>query len=228
MAARTTVALTVLSQLGVAALYLLCRNFVGYTFSSDPEVVATFAAVIPIAALFQVPPSPSILLPHACVSVRVCERAWLVGAPNGRPLPPHTEQKHTHGALQVFDGLQSACAGAFRGMGRNALVAWLNFIGLWVIGQTLGVVLAFFVGTPLSPPSEHLVVRERGIGVYGLWWGLAAGLGCTSLTGLYILARRTDWPEMARQAQCRSAIGGGGRQGGGRGGDGAGREARAR
>ena len=76
MAARTTVALTVLSQLGVAALYLLCRNFVGYTFSSDPEVVATFAAVIPIAALFQVPPTPSILLPHACVSVRVCVRAW--------------------------------------------------------------------------------------------------------------------------------------------------------
>ena len=30
---------------------------------------------------------------------------------------------------QVFDGLQSACAGAFRGMGRNALVALLNFVG---------------------------------------------------------------------------------------------------
>ena len=97
-------------------------------------------------------------------------------------------------------------------MGRNSLVAGLNFLGLWVIGTTLGVVLTFFVGTPLSPPDPELHVRERGLGAYGLWWGLAMGLGITSLISLWILCRKVDWPQMAREALVRSGAAGAGHQ----------------
>ena len=34
----------------------------------------------------------------------------------------------------------------YRGMGRQHIVAALNFTGFWVIGLTLGVSLAFYVG----------------------------------------------------------------------------------
>ena len=47
-----------------------------------------------------------------------------------------------------------------RGMGRQTLVAWLNFGGFWVVGLSVGASLTFGLQ----------------IGVVGLWWGLAAGL----------------------------------------------------
>lgn len=160
VAARVTVILTVVFMATIAVIFVLGRNYIGFTFSSDADVVATFAAIIPIAALFQ-----------------------------------------------VFDGLQSACAGAFRGMGRNKLVVLLNFVGLWLIGQTLGISLTFFTGTPLGHGVDgRLIERDRGIGIYGLWWGLAAGLGCTSVTGFWILTYRTNWPLMAKEAHARSAM----------------------
>ena len=149
VAARVTILLTLLFMGSLAMTYLALRHHVGWVFSGDADVVRTFAAITPIAALFQ-----------------------------------------------VFDGLQSACAGVFRGMGRNKVVALLNFFGLWVIGQSLGVTLAFFVGTRLGwtgggggegggggggggnmtlLETHELADPPRGIGVYGLWWGLAAG-----------------------------------------------------
>ena len=180
VAARVTILLTLLFMGTLAITYLALRHHVGWIFSGDADVVRTFAAITPIAALFQ-----------------------------------------------VFDGLQSACAGVFRGMGRNKVVALLNFFGLWVIGQSLGITLAFFVGTRLGwtgggggggggggsnmtqletheLSAHQLADPPRGIGVYGLWWGLVAGLGCTSVTGLWILKYRTDWVQMAKEAQVNT------------------------
>ena len=52
--------------------------------------------------------------------------------------------------------------------------------------------------------AHQLADPPRGIGVYGLWWGLVAGLGCTSVTGLWILKYRTDWVQTAKEAQVPS------------------------
>ena len=45
--------------------------------------------------------------------------------------------------LQISDGVQAACAGVMRGMGRQRLVAGLNLVGFWVIGLPLGALLTF-------------------------------------------------------------------------------------
>lgn len=47
------------------------------------------------------------------------------------------------------------------------------------------------------------------MGLVGLWWGLAAGLGSTSLFGLVMLFNYVDWEKQACQAVERSRHGGG-------------------
>lgn len=79
--------------------------------------------------------------------------------------------------FQLFDGLQSAVAGSFRGMGRQNTVAVLNFMGLWLFGLGGGVLLTFYIG--------------GGIGVAGLWWGLALGLFITCTSGNLTLDSRS-------------------------------------
>ena len=65
------------------------------------------------------------------------------------------------GAFQIFDGLQVVGGGLMRGMGRPQAGAIVNLIGFYVIGLPLGWLLAF----------------PAGLGIIGIWWGLAAGLG---------------------------------------------------
>ena len=36
--------------------------------------------------------------------------------------------------FQISDGLQAVIAGVMRGMGKQHIVAWMNFLGFWVIG----------------------------------------------------------------------------------------------
>lgn len=88
--------------------------------------------------------------------------------------------------FQISDGCQAAVAGIFRGMGRQRTVAGLNLAGFWVIGISCGSALAF--GT--------------SVGVAGLWWGLAIGLTCTAVLGVFLLAR-VDWGREVRLAQLR-------------------------
>ena len=57
VAMRATVMLTTCFMVMIALTMLILRDFLGYVFSNDEAVVSTFAAIIPIAAFFQVFPS---------------------------------------------------------------------------------------------------------------------------------------------------------------------------
>lgn len=78
------------------------------------------------------------------------------------------------GAFQIFDGLQVVGGGLMRGMGRPQAGAIVNLIGFYVLALPLAYVLAF----PLD------------LGIIGIWWGLATGLGCVA-TMLLVWVGRT-------------------------------------
>lgn len=67
--------------------------------------------------------------------------------------------------FQLFDGTQVVAIGALRGSKDVALPTWIVFVAYWVIALPVGYVLAF----PL------------GFGAYGVWVGLATGLGLAAL-----------------------------------------------
>jgi len=63
-------------------------------------------------------------------------------------------------AFQVFDGIQTVCTGALRGLGETRIPMIANFIGYWILGLPLGLTLCF-------------VLRW---GIYGTWIGLTLAL----------------------------------------------------
>lgn len=65
------------------------------------------------------------------------------------------------GAFQIFDGVQVVGAGLMRGMGRPQAGAVVNLLGFYAVGLPLSYALAF----------------RMDLGLVGIWWGLAAGLG---------------------------------------------------
>ncbi len=69
-------------------------------------------------------------------------------------------------AFQIFDGAQVVGAGILRGMGKTAVPAWAGLLGYWMVGLPLG----WYLGL------------ERGLGLAGVWWGLAAGLASVAVT----------------------------------------------
>jgi MATE family multidrug resistance protein len=73
-------------------------------------------------------------------------------------------------AFQIFDGIQTVCTGALRGLGETRVPMIANFIGYWILGLPLGLTLCF-------------VLRW---GIYGLWIGLTLAL---VVIGLSLLAR---------------------------------------
>ena len=62
--------------------------------------------------------------------------------------------------FQVFDGLQAIASRALRGIKDTVVPLWLAGFGYWVLGIGGGCLLTF----------------PAGLGVVGLWWGLACGL----------------------------------------------------
>lgn len=73
-------------------------------------------------------------------------------------------------AFQIFDGIQTVCTGALRGLGETRVPMFANFVGYWVLGLPLGLILCFVL---------HW-------GIYGMWIGLTLALIVISLT---LLAR---------------------------------------
>jgi len=62
--------------------------------------------------------------------------------------------------FQPFDGFQTVCTGALRGLGDTRAPVLVNLVGHWLVGLPVGYLLCF----------------QRGWGVTGLWTGLAVGL----------------------------------------------------
>ncbi|HEY6489623.1 MAG: MATE family efflux transporter [Terracidiphilus sp.] len=63
-------------------------------------------------------------------------------------------------AFQVFDGIQTVCTGALRGLGETRVPMIANFVGYWILGLPLGLTLCFVL---------HW-------GIYGTWIGLTLAL----------------------------------------------------
>jgi multidrug resistance protein, MATE family len=63
-------------------------------------------------------------------------------------------------AFQVFDGVQTICTGALRGLGETRAPMVANFIGYWILGLPLGLILCFVLKW----------------GIYGMWIGLTLAL----------------------------------------------------
>ncbi len=72
-------------------------------------------------------------------------------------------------AFQIFDGVQVVGAGILRGMGRTAPAAWFNLLAYWALSLPLAGWMAF----------------ELGMGLRGVWWGLALGLCIVALLMLF-------------------------------------------
>ncbi|MCO4753637.1 MAG: MATE family efflux transporter [Bacteriovoracaceae bacterium] len=73
--------------------------------------------------------------------------------------------------FQIVDGLQVTLAGILRGVDKTVTTSIMVFVGYWLFGIPMGAYLSF----------------EAGMGVMGLWIGLASSLGVLA-TGLGILA----------------------------------------
>lgn len=97
--------------------------------------------------------------------------------------------------FSAYDGFQGVCGGSFRGLGWQDTILKMNLFSFWAVGVPVGWWLCF--RTPL--------------GVFGLWWGLSAGLGTLAL--LYAAAWvTTDWErEAQRIAHGGKPLGGNGK-----------------
>lgn len=73
-------------------------------------------------------------------------------------------------AFAVFDGMQVVGCGVLRGMGNTNPAARYNLLAYWVLGLPVGTWLAL----------------RGGMGLAGIWWGLALGLAVVAL----LLTRR--------------------------------------
>ena len=69
-------------------------------------------------------------------------------------------------AFQIFDGIQTVCTGALRGLGETRVPMIANFIGYWILGLPLGLSLCFILKW----------------GIYGTWAGLTLALIVISLS----------------------------------------------
>jgi MATE family multidrug resistance protein len=83
-------------------------------------------------------------------------------------------------AFQVFDGIQTVCTGALRGLGETRAPMIANFIGYWILGLPLGLTLCFLLRW----------------GIYGTWIGLTLALVVISLA--LLLRWRKESSRIAR------------------------------
>jgi len=77
-------------------------------------------------------------------------------------------------AFQVFDGTQVVGGGILRGMGRTRPAAVMHLVAFYGVGLPLSWLFAF----------------RAGLGLVGIWWGLAVGLAVVALALTLWIARR--------------------------------------
>jgi len=68
-------------------------------------------------------------------------------------------------AFQIFDGVQVVGTGVLRGMGRTLPAAMINLVGYWL----------------LALPMAWWLTFRAGLGLAGVWWGLALGLALVAV-----------------------------------------------
>ena len=95
---------------------------------------------------------------------------------NARPFALTVSLLGIMALFQVVDGVQAVAIGALRGMGDSAVPMVLATVGYWLIGFPLGWLLAF----------------RLGLGIVGLWTGLAAALAAVAvmMTVRFLVATR--------------------------------------
>jgi len=86
-------------------------------------------------------------------------------------------------AFQIFDGIQTVCTGALRGLGETRVPMFANLVGYWVLGLPLGFILCFVFKW----------------GIYGMWIGLTLALIVISCT--LLLRWRRDSARFALAAE---------------------------
>ena len=84
-------------------------------------------------------------------------------------------------AFQVFDGIQVVGSGVLRGAGKTRPAAIFNLIGYW----------------PLALPIGWYLTFPGGMGLQGIWWGLAIGLAAVA-TALVIYWKRLSLDHLTR------------------------------
>lgn len=89
-------------------------------------------------------------------------------------------------AFQIFDGVQTVCTGALRGLGETRAPMIANFVGYWILGLPLGMILCFVLKW----------------GIYGMWIGLTLALIVISS----ILLRRWSKESAQLTAQENGAV----------------------
>jgi MATE family multidrug resistance protein len=92
-------------------------------------------------------------------------------------------------AFQIFDGAQVVASGVLRGMGKTRPTAVANLIGYYALGLPLGWWLTF----------------ELGLGLPGLWWGVALGVAVVAL----VLVAWIAWRGPAHASALESSASGG-------------------
>ncbi len=88
-------------------------------------------------------------------------------------------------SFQLVDGLQALANGALRGLKDTRVPMLLALVSYWLLGMPLGYWLTF-----------HL-----GVGGTGIWWGLALGLACASVS--LSLRLRHQLRQLARTPRWR-------------------------
>jgi len=80
-------------------------------------------------------------------------------------------------AFQMLDGTQVVASGVLRGLGRTTPAAVMNFGGYYL----------------LALPLAYLLATRGGLGLEGVWWGLAAGLLVVASGMLALVLRKSAY-----------------------------------
>jgi len=149
-------ALTFMVPVGVAqATSVLVGQAVG---RADPPGArrAAGAGLLVGAGFMSVTAVLFLLIPEPLVAIFSVDQSVVATAATLLPIAA---------VFQIFDGLQVVAAGALRGVADTRVPMILNFVGFWLVGLPICVVLGIGLGQ----------------GPTGVWWGLAIGIGVVAI-----------------------------------------------